>query len=60
MSTIEQQPVDVLEVIRPGAREIVKLLQQANLLSGKTMIGLGFGAQLRFPFLCNSLCFFSF
>jgi hypothetical protein len=55
MSTTEQQPVDVLEVIRSGAREIVKLLQQTYLLRGKTMIGLGFGARLRFPFVCNSL-----
>jgi hypothetical protein len=58
MSKTEQQPIDVLEVIRSGAREIVKLLQQAYLLSGKTMMGLGFGAQLRFPFVCNSLRFF--
>jgi hypothetical protein len=37
---------------------IVKLLQQINLLWGKTMIGLGFSAQLRFRFVSNSLCFF--
>jgi hypothetical protein len=58
MSKTEEQPIDVLEVMRSGAREIVKLLQQAYLLSGKTMMGLGFVAQLRFPFLCNSLRFF--
>jgi len=29
-----------------------------HLLWGKTMIGLGFGAQLRFPFVCSPLPFF--
>jgi hypothetical protein len=57
MSKTEQKPVDVLEVIRSGAREFVKLLQQTYLLSGKTMIGLGFGARLRFPLVCNTLRF---
>jgi hypothetical protein len=57
MSTTEQQPVDVLEVIKPGAREVMRHLQPTYLLLGKTMMGLGFGAQLRFPFVCNSLCF---
>jgi hypothetical protein len=57
MSTTEQKPVDVLEVIRSGSRKIVKLLQQTYLLSGKTMIGLGFGARLRFPLVCNTLRF---
>ncbi len=58
MSTTEQQPVDVLEVIKRGAREVVRHLKPTYLLRGKTMIGLGFGAQLRFPFVCKTLHFF--